>query len=184
MQYGQMELFQLLNTTNHKRLLGYVIKVDGIWIDPLSEIDKQYLTPDEIADMYKPFRAHDTKLPVLKLPCSGRDLACFLNETGFDAMIIEPVNLLGDTISQPTLIKTIVDRAASNLYKSSGKFPPYMAVIREIKRIGNNSEIEGAVILAVDGESGVKLPDGTTIAIKTIRNWLTAYKKTLPEFCK
>jgi hypothetical protein len=93
MQYGYIELFQLLNTTDSKSLVGFEIKPDGIWIDQPSEIDLNFLTPDELAAMRGPFTAHDMSKPVLLLPCSGKDLQKFMRETGFDCKLVEDLNV-------------------------------------------------------------------------------------------
>lgn len=97
MDYGYLELFKLIGSTNEKRFPGFVIKEDGIWIDSLSQIDMQYLTPDELVGMFLPFRAHDNSTPVLKMPCTGQELAGFMKETGFDAFLVENIDVTEET---------------------------------------------------------------------------------------
>lgn len=86
MNYGHVELFKLLNSTNRLSLIGFEIKNDGIWIDDLSKDHEQWMTPQEIAVLCEPFAAHKRDKPVLNFPCTGEELRTFLVRTGYPSM--------------------------------------------------------------------------------------------------
>lgn len=83
-QYGFIHLFKCLGETscNPKTMPGLLIKPDGVWRDLLSEDDRKRLTPHELAAIYEPFENHDSSKPVLKFPCTGKELKDFLVATG------------------------------------------------------------------------------------------------------
>lgn len=82
-----------------------------------------------------------------------------------------------------SLLKVILGRTADRLYRASNKFPTYRDVLKALNSSANEDGEIGALINTAN-LSGVELPDGTIMTVKTIQNWLTAYKKTLPELNK
>lgn len=107
-----------------------------------------------------------------------------------DDKACEPLpTLLPDVVSgapssRPTnknLLRVIVEQTANSLYLKFNKFPSYRLVLKELNKSAINDDQIGAIIEKAD-LSGVFLIEGTSMSVKTIQNWLTDYKKTVPAF--
>lgn len=80
------------------------------------------------------------------------------------------------------LLKTLVFNAASNLKKDSGKFPSYKVVFGRLCEMVQSEDQANAIIKNVSIHKGITIVGrDEPIAVKTIKNWLTAFKKIMSD---
>jgi len=108
-RYDRNDFVRICRVRDKNSFFGYVVKLDGIWVDEAFyeehySVLPQQITKNELDDSIDknahnrlledmgsfqehPFAGHDHKLPVLAFPCVLKDLRDFLQRSGMNMQL-------------------------------------------------------------------------------------------------
>lgn len=95
---------------------------------------------------------------------------------------LRPVDVEPPSVKKENLFKLYFIQAAILLNKKNKKWPSYLEIIRRIKHDSMDNGQVGAIVAGVDEKLKIiNMIDDKPLTFKTVQNWLTELKKTIPK---